>query len=160
MRVEQIADAEILQRRAEEHRAQVALAERRQIERLASVTHEPDLFFDRGSVEVGVERGDVLDGHLAERAGPAGVTLQEPHAAPLHRDSADEIAAAAHRPVHRGGVEGERLLDLVEQVERVAGLAVHLVDEGDDRDVAQAADLEQLSRARLDALRGVDHHHC
>jgi hypothetical protein len=40
----------------------------------------------------------------------------------------------------------------------VAALAVHLVDEGDDRDVAQPADLEQLSRARLDAARGVDHH--
>ena len=37
-------------------------------------------------------------------------------------------------------------------------LAVHLVDEGDDRDVAQPADLEQLARARLDALGGVDHH--
>ena len=36
--------------------------------------------------------------------------------------------------------------------------AVHLVDEGDDRDVAQAANLEQLAGARLDALGGVDHH--
>ncbi len=40
----------------------------------------------------------------------------------------------------------------------VARLAVHLVDEGDDRDVAQPADLEQLQRARLDALGGVDDH--
>ena len=38
-------------------------------------------------------------------------------------------------------------------------LAVELVDEGDDRDVAQPADLEQLPGARLDALGGVDHHH-
>jgi hypothetical protein len=39
------------------------------------------------------------------------------------------------------------------------GLAVHLVDEGDDRNVAQPADLEQLQRPGLDALGGVDHHH-
>ena len=37
-------------------------------------------------------------------------------------------------------------------------LAVELVDEGDDRDVAQPADLEELAGARLDALGGVDHH--
>ena len=67
-------------------------------------------------------------------------------------------AAAADRPGQRRGVERQRLLDLVEQVERIARLAVHLVDEGDDRDVAQPADLEQLARARLDALGGVDHH--
>ena len=38
-------------------------------------------------------------------------------------------------------------------------LAVDLVDEGDDRDVAQPADLEQLARLALDALGRVDHHH-
>ena len=48
--------------------------------------------------------------------------------------------------------------DLVEQLERVAALAVHLVDERRDRHVAQAADLEQLAGLGLDALRGVDHH--
>ena len=71
---------------------------------------------------------------------------------------AGERAAAADRPGERRGVERQRLLDLVEEVERIARLAVHLVDEGDDRDVAQAADLEQFSRARLDALGRVDHH--
>jgi hypothetical protein len=45
-----------------------------------------------------------------------------------------------------------------EEVEGVAALAVHLVDEGDDGDVAQPAHLEQFSRARLDAARGVDDH--
>jgi hypothetical protein len=41
-------------------------------------------------------------------------------------------------------VERQLLLDLVEDLEGIAAFAVHLVDEGDDRDVAQAADLEQL----------------
>jgi hypothetical protein len=50
------------------------------------------------------------------------------------------------------------VLDLVEQVERVAHLAVHLVDEGDDGRVALAADFDQLARLRLDAVGRVDHH--
>ena len=158
MRVEQIADAEVLQRRAEEHRAQMAFAERVQVERLAGVAHQIELAGDRGGVEIGIERRDLGDAHLAQRAGLAGVAFEQPHAAALDLDGADEIAAAPDRPVHRRGVERQRLLDLVEQVERIAALAVHLVDEGDDRDVAQPADLEQLAGARLDALGGVDHH--
>jgi hypothetical protein len=60
--------------------------------------------------------------------------------------------AASGRPGHRRD-------DLVEELEGILALAVHLVDEGDDRHVAQAADLEQLAGLRLDALGGVDHHH-
>ena len=74
-------------------------------------------------------------------------------------DGADEVAAAPDRPRHRRDVERQRLFDLVDQVERVAAFAIHLVDESDDRNVAQPADLEQLAGARLDALGGVDHHH-
>jgi hypothetical protein len=66
--------------------------------------------------------------------------------------------SSSRTPVHRRGVERQRLLDLVEQIERVAAFAVELVDEGDDRDVAKPADLEQLAGARLDALRRVNHH--
>ena len=72
---------------------------------------------------------------------------------------ADEIGRAADRPSDRRGIERERARDLVQELQRITALAVHLVDEGQDRDVAQAADLEQLARAALDALRGVDHHH-
>ena len=76
----------------------------------------------------------------------------------LHLDGAGEIATAPDRPVHRRGVERKRLLDLVEQIEGVAAFAIHLVDEGKDRDVAHPADFEQLAGARLDALCGIDHH--
>ncbi len=47
----------------------------------------------------------------------------------------------------------------VEDVEGIATFAVELIDEGDDPDVAQAADLEQLAGLILDAARRVDHHH-
>ena len=68
-------------------------------------------------------------------------------------------AARPDRPGDRRGIQRQRRGHLVQQGERVLALAVHLVDEGEDRDVAQAADLEQLAGARLDALGGVDHHH-
>src|SRR5262249_23003807 len=60
-------------------------------------------------------------------------------------------APHADRPAGRGQVEREALLDLVQQVERVSPLAVELVDKGDDRHVAQAADLEELAGPLLDA---------
>jgi hypothetical protein len=41
-----------------------------------------------------------------------------------------------------------------------AALAVEFVDKGDDRHVARAADLEELAGLLLDALGGVQDHHC
>ena len=102
---------------------------------------------------------DFGDRHFAQRAGLAGIAVEQPNATGLHVDSADEIAPASDRPGDRRGVERQRFLDLLDQFERIAAFAVHLIDEGDDRNVAQPADLEQLAGARFDALGGVDHHH-
>ena len=73
-------------------------------------------------------------------------------------DHAVEALAHAHRPGEGHHGHAQLALDLVHQVQRVAHLAVHLVDEGDDRRVARAADLEQAPRLRLDAVGRVDHH--
>jgi hypothetical protein len=54
------------------------------------------------------------------------------------------IVPHANRPTRRGYVERQPLLDLAQQVERVAAFAVELVDKSDDRRVAQPADLEEL----------------
>ena len=158
-RIEQIADAKILQRAAEEDRRQVAFGESLLVESLAGMTHQVEFAGKGRRVEIGIQSGDVGDRHLAQPAGGAGIAVEQAHAAGRHIDRADEIASAPGRPGDRRGVERQRLLDLVDEVERVAALAVHLVDEGNDRDVAQPADLEQLARSRLDALGGVDHHH-
>src|SRR6516225_11179045 len=98
---------------------------------------------------------ELRDRYLAQAASRTGVAVEKPHAAVFDIDRADEIAAAPDRPGDRRGVERERLFDLVDQVERVAALAIHLVDERDDRDVAQPAHFEQLAGARLDAARRV-----
>src|ERR1700730_4481362 len=65
--------------------------------------------------------------------------------------SAEKVAPHADRPGGRGHVERQRLLDLVQEVERVASLAVGLVDEGEDRHVARPADLEEFVGLLLDA---------
>jgi len=72
--------------------------------------------------------------------------------------AAEELAALADRPRGRGHVDRQIFLDLVDDLEGVAGLAVHLVAEGQDRQVAQAADLEQFLRLAFDPLGAVDHH--
>src|SRR5205807_6891212 len=64
---------------------------------------------------------------------------------------AEKVAPHADRPSRRGHVERQRLLDLVQGIERIAALAVELVDKGDDRHIAQPADLEEFAGLLLDA---------
>ena len=76
-----------------------------------------------------------------------------------HVVAAEELAALADRPGRRADVELQLVLDLVDDLEGVARLAVHLVAEGQDRQIAHPADLEELAGLALDALGAVDHHH-
>ena len=64
-------------------------------------------------------------------------------------------SAPVGRQERRGHVECQRLLNLLQQVERVAALAVELVDNSDDLHVAQAADLEELAGLLLDPLGAI-----
>ena len=113
--------------------------------------HQLDLLGQRG-IGDGVVLDDLADARAIGR-------IEHQHAIAREIVGALEILAGAGGPGHGRDVERQGGGDLVEKLDRVAALAVHLVDEGDDRHVAQAADLEQLARARLDALGGVDHHH-
>ena len=69
-----------------------------------------------------------------------------------------KVLAGTDRPVHRAGAYAEQLFDLIGQREGISRLAVHLVDEGENRDVAQGTDLKELPGLRLHTLRGIDHH--
>ncbi len=69
-----------------------------------------------------------------------------------------QVAALADGPRDGHGLDSQARLDVVEQVEAVAALAVEFVDEGEDRRVAHPAHVHQLLRAALDALDGVDDH--
>src|SRR5690606_40870330 len=65
---------------------------------------------------------------------------------------------AADRPGDRRGLDLQHRLDLVEQLDGVADVAVQLVDKADDGRVAQAADFHQGDGTRLHALAAVEHH--
>jgi hypothetical protein len=71
---------------------------------------------------------------------------------------AAEVLAHADRPGHRRALDLQHRFDFVQQFQRIARFAVHLVHEGDDRRVAHAADVEQLDGLLFHALGGVDHH--
>ena len=54
--------------------------------------------------------------------------------------------------------ERQRIGDFVNRLKCGATFTIHLVDEGDDRNAAQAADFEKLAGLRLNTLCGVDDH--
>ena len=68
-----------------------------------------------------------------------------------------ESGALTDRPTEWAHLDFELLLQLVEHVEWVATLTVHLVDEDDDRGVSHTAHLHQLSGLRLHTLGRVYH---
>ena len=123
------------------------------------MAHEIKFMPDGLGVELRVQSGDFGDCHFAQSAGNAGIAVKQAHAAGCDVNRAHEIAAASDRPVDRRGVERQGLLDLIEELERVAAFTIHLVDESDDRNVAQPAHFKELAGPRLDALGRIDHHH-
>ena len=161
-RVDQFGDAEELERRSEIDRGQVArtiavevefgIAALRQFSVLAQSFER--LFREEFAKLRIVEAGDMhlLAFELARRAARLAQAVGGKVV------DAFELATHAGGPAHGTNVKLQLVGDLVQKAEDFAALAIDLVDEGDDGDVAQAADLEQLARLRLDALGRVDHH--
>ena len=106
------------------------------------------------SVQVGISQGH-LGGGGRLGAAVAGEMDNLLLRAVIH---ALEVLAAADGPVHGIGVNAELVLNLLAQLEGVAGLAVHLVDEGKDGDIPHDADLEELAGLGLNTLGRVNDH--
>ena len=68
-----------------------------------------------------------------------------------------ELGSLVDGPRQGSHLDFQLLFQLVEQVEGVAALAVHLIDEDDDRRLPHAADRHQLARLSLHTLGTVDH---
>ena len=101
----------------------------------------------------------IRQGHGVEvlrQAFAAGLKHRHHLGAQIH-DAAEGLALADW-PGHGHAGHAELALDLVEDVERFAHFAVHLVDEGDDGRVALAADFDQAARLCFHTIGGVDHH--
>src|SRR3990167_93232 len=162
-RVEYMVDAEVAQCGAKEHRGQLAVEELLLVELVASTLHQLQLLDKTlvlvaqvGAGFIGVE---VLDdfGFGALVAVARGVDNDVVVGQVVH---ALEVAVAANRPGDRRGLDFQYRFDLVEQFNRVADIAVELVDKADDGRVAQAADIHQGDGAWLNAFTAVEHHQC
>ena len=156
-RIEKVAHAEIPQGRAEIDRRQMAFEKGLAVETVAEVAHQFHFVAPGRQLrrrEQGGEQRIIGTGHhLSGR-----VFVQPAHPRRIEVIGAGKIPAQADGPHHGGNRQRQALFNLVQKVKRLAGFAVHLVDEGDDRNVAQAADFEELAGARFDALGAVDHH--
>ncbi|MNR13178.1 hypothetical protein D3C85_1295710 [compost metagenome] len=86
------------------------------------------------------------------------VTLEQLHLILHPVVHAAQLASAADRPVHRYRADAQYILQLLHQVKRALPLTVQLIDEGEDRNAALGADLEQLNRLCLHTLRYVNQH--
>ena len=157
-------DAEVVARAAEEDGRDPSRQERRLIEGVSGL-EEFELFHERrvcGRAERLDERRIVEGGDL-NRGDPLSFRrissfVFQQRLPPAVVDAL-EIRPGADRPRHGVARDAENALDLVHEVERILACAVELVHERDDRDPPHAADLEELDRLRLDALRAVDEHH-
>ena len=89
---------------------------------------------------------------------PGGILVQPPDPWRIEIIGAGKGPAQPNGPHHGSNRQRQALFNLVQKVKRLAGFPVHLVDEGDDRNVAQAADFKKLAGARFNALGPVDHH--
>ena len=131
-RLDDLLDPEILQRRSEIDRRQVAIAIGLEIERRIALAAE-QAFLGHARDAIGAEifgedrvfRALGLHGLAAEFLAVAFGQMQ---LAGLEVEHAFEQPAHADRPAHRRDVERQLVGDLVEQFERVAPFAVDLVD--------------------------------
>ena len=69
-----------------------------------------------------------------------------------------EFKAVAERPVHRTGMNLKGVLQLVDDFQGVAGRAVKLVDEREDRDASQAAHFKKLQGLTFDTFCSINDH--
>ncbi len=156
--------AEVGQRRAEEHRRKFAVVHGLQVKFLRRTVQQfnvvGQLLVVFGADE-GVQRGIAqlgLDLFHHFHAVGASVALKGQHPAGTPVKHAFEALAAADGPIHGVGLDAQNLLDVLHQFKGVPGFPVHLVDEGEDGDVAQRADLEQFDGLGLHALGSIDDH--
>ena len=105
-------------------------------------------------------QGRIIQGQLLFSGLLASLgTAEQNHLTAAAIDHPPELLTAADGPVHRPRGQPEFRFNLVQQGQGFPPGTIHFVDEGEDRDLAHPADLEQLARLGLQALGGVLEHH-
>ncbi len=163
--VQERFDAEVGERRAEEHRRERPVADRLLVPRMARGLEQVEFVLQGGDGLAADRVGQRAVGErnaagLDHRRAVVTTTIEEQHLAPSPVGHADEAVGGVHGPGHRVDVDPEVRLDVADQLERIAPGAVALVDEGEDRHPAHLADFEELPGPFLDATAIVEQHHC
>src|SRR5262245_55095268 len=84
---------------------------------------------------------------------PSLLPLVKEHRVGLEVVDTSELWSVAEWPVHRRSGNAEHTLNLVEQLEWIAGRLIELVDERQDGQAVRATNFEELECLRLDAFR-------
>ena len=158
---QQLLDAEVGDRRAEEHRRLPAVEIGVHVELRGAAAHQLDLVVEalRAVAE------ELAPFRAVQSLDDAiGAALAAPRrfvdvdAVFEQVVDAGEIAPHADGPGDGRGADLEHALDFIEQLDGRAAFAIELVDEGHDGRVAHAADLHQLDGSLFDTLGAVDDH--
>ena len=159
--IEHFAHTEVAQRGTEENRRELAREIVFLVECMARATHQLNLrlqLIEQIAEQCRRLRAvDALDPHIVRDAAALPLMV-DMNGIGVEIVEALEAFAAADRPVDRRGLDAQHGLDLVEQFDRLADFAVQLVDEAENRRIAQATHLHQLDGAILHALGRVDDH--
>ena len=155
-------DTEIGQSRAEENRRQLARSHGLHIKFIAGAVQQFDvvpkggekIFTQQGQKRIVIHIGFV-GGHLVLPI----VGIKSDQAVLLPVVHPLEFFAAAHGPVHGIGTDSQLVFNLLQQLVGIAGLPVHFIDKGKNRDMPHGAYLEQLPGLGFDTLTSVDNHH-
>ena len=160
-RIEDFLHAKVVDGRAEEHRRLATSKELFQIEGRRCVAYQFDLALGLvifHAETFGISRVVDAAEDLVVATSLAFAGREDAHLLLAQIHHAVEMFAHADRPGEGHDGHAEFALDLVHQRQRILHFAVHLVDEGQDRRVACAADLQQATGLRFDAVGRVDHH--
>ena len=159
--VEHLAHAEVVDRRAKQHRGLLAVQKLGLVERRRSARDQFELVLGLGELGAEALQTDgVVQTHEHLFFSTTAVFTGGEHAHLVGAAVVDAAKGLAHAHGPRKGHHGhaEFAFDLVHQVQRRLHLAVHFVDEGQDGRVAGAANLQQAAGLGLHAVARVDHH--
>ena len=156
-------NAEVIERRAEEHRTESAASDLFDVKVIARAVKQLNIVGKRFAQTLAYQLVQLLGLvqfalDSADAALPAVEFAEREYFLLLAVIHALELLPAADGPVHRISPDAELVLQLLHEVVRTARLAVELVDKGEYGDVPHGAYLEELAGLRLDALCGVDDH--
>src|SRR5690606_24667273 len=159
--VEHFAHAEIAERGAEEYRRQLAGQVFLQIEFVAGAAHQLDLLGKTVDIIAQQRARFRTRQPLDLQVLGNGVTLafdEHVNGVGVEVVNAAKIRPRTDWPVDRRSGDLQHAFDFIEQLDRVADIAVELVDETENRRIAQTAHIHQLDGAIFDALGAVDDH--